>query len=71
MNKTKPTFNLFGFISSALSICICPLILLWIFVNKLSQLSCIETTDKMYMALGVIAIATYILIQWDKREFTK
>jgi hypothetical protein len=68
MNK-KPKFNIYGFIASALNIVICPLILLWIFVNKLSQLSCIETTDKMYMALGLIAIAVYILIEWDKREF--
>lgn len=71
MNKTKPSFNLFGFISSAFSIVICPLILLGIFVKKLAQLSCIETTDKMYMALGLIAITVYILIEWNKREFTK
>jgi hypothetical protein len=71
MEQKKPT-NIFIFILACLII-ISPIFLMFVFVLKLKLLTCIDTTNKMYMLLGVSFLYAYVIknyfyFVWRKDE---
>jgi len=50
-------------IVNALVLCL-PIVILSAFLFRISELSCIDVTDKMYCVLGAIAIITYWVFKW-------
>jgi len=63
MNKT---LSIVTGISNMLMISM-PIVMLALFISKISGLSCIDVTNKAYILLGCLAIITYWCVESVKR----
>lgn len=43
-----------------------PLLCMSLVIVKMSKLSCIEVTDKVYMIIACLAVVTYWIFKWDE-----